>query len=82
MLSYGTVDIDMCFLLQHYSLTEIMKFYAMKHHNHSMFRTIITPVYFDDAETMDPPKMFKNVGCETIKTFIFEKVREANWNNL
>lgn len=74
--------IDMYFLLQHYSLTEILKFYAMKYPNHSMFRARMSLVYFEDAETMDCPKMFKNVDWETIKTFISEKVREVDWNNL
>ncbi len=74
--------IDMYFLLQHYSLTDILRFYAKKYPNHSMFRARMSLVYFDDAEPMDCPEMFIKVDWETVKSFISEKVKEVNWNNI
>ena len=72
--------IDMYFLLQHYSLEEILGFYAKKYPNYSMFRTRMALTYFEDAEGKECPRMFVDVDWDTIKSFISQKVREIDWS--
>ena len=74
--------IDMYFLLQHFSLEEILRFYAQKYPNYSLFRTRMALTYFEDAENQDCPRMFAKVDWKTVKGTISEKVRAVNWQNL
>lgn len=71
--------IDMYFLLQHFSLEEILEFYAQKYPNYSMFRTRMALTYFEDAENKECPPMFIKVDWNDIKSFISQKVREIDW---
>ncbi len=72
--------IDMYFLLQNYSLEDILGFYAQKYPNYSMFRTRMALTYFEDAEGMECPPMFIKVEWGDIKSFISQKVREIDWS--
>ncbi len=74
--------IDMYFLLQYFSLEEILGFYAQKYPNYSLFRTRMALTYFEDAENQDCPRMFAKVDWKTVKGTISEKVRAVNWQNL
>ena len=71
--------IDYYFLLQHFTLEEILGFYAQKYPNHSMFRTRMALTYFEDAENKEYPPMFIKADWEDIKSFISQKVREVDW---
>lgn len=71
--------IDYYFLLQHFSLKEILGFYAEKYPNYSMFRTRMALTYFEDAEGKDCPPVFVKVDWEEIKSFISQKVRDFDW---
>ena len=71
--------IDMYFLLQHFTLEEILGFYAQKYPNYSMFRTRMALTYFEDAENKECPPMFIKVDWNDIKEFISQKVREIDW---
>lgn len=66
--------VDIFFLLQHYSLSELLDFYARKYPNHSFFRALLSLTYFDDAELQAMPKMLSNVSWEEIKTTITKEV--------
>lgn len=66
--------IDIYFLLQHFSLGEILDFYKQKYPEHSEFRALMSLTYFDDAEEQLMPKMFRNVTWESIKTKILKEV--------
>lgn len=66
--------IDMYFLLQHYTLKEILTFYAEKHPENSQFRALMSLSYFEDAENELTPKMFVNIGWDDMKQFILNKV--------
>lgn len=59
--------IDIYFLLRHYTLKEIINFYNDKYPDHSEFRALRSLTYFEDADQQAPPKMFEDVGWETIK---------------
>ena len=66
--------IDMYFLLQHYTLDDILKFYAEKYPENSIFRGLMSLSYFEDAEDELMPKMFSNIRWDDMKQFILDKV--------
>ena len=71
--------IDLYFLLQHYTLEEILGFYVQKYPQYSMFRIRMSLTYFEDAENQENPIMFEKVSWETIKDSIAQKVRNVDW---
>ena len=66
--------IDMYFLLQHYDLREIFTFYQNKYPENSIFRALMSPSYFDDAENQFMPKMFSAISWEDVKNYISVQV--------
>ena len=50
--------IDIAFLLHHFSLEEILHFYAAKYNDSSVFMAMKSLAYFDDAEADPMPDMF------------------------
>lgn len=68
--------IEMYFLLQHFSLEEVLVSFAEKHPNYSLLRTLMSLTYFVDAEKFDMPKMFVDFDWEECKSFILNKVKE------
>ena len=66
--------IDIYFLLKHYSLEELLKFYSQKYPNYSIFRALMSLTYFVDADSKEPPTMFEEVTWEEIKAFIKQQV--------
>lgn len=66
--------IDMYFLLKHYTLKEILTFYAEKYPENSQFRALMSLTYFEDAENEIMPKMFSNTKWEDMKCYISDKV--------
>jgi len=72
--------IDVYFLLQHYSLDELLDFYAQKCPNYSIFRAIQSLGYFDDAEPQPMPKMLIDTDWCKIKNYILDTI--ANYNPL
>ena len=71
--------IDMYFLLQHFTLEEILGFYARKYPNYSMLRTRMSLTYFEDAEGQESPKMWADVDWKTVKKSISDAVRKVDW---
>lgn len=65
--------IDMYFLLQHYTLEEILAFYANKYPENSLFRALMSLSYFEDAEEQLMPKMFSNIEWREMKQFILNR---------
>jgi predicted nucleotidyltransferase component of viral defense system len=72
---------DLYFLLQHYTLEEMLSFYIQKYPQYSMFRVRMSLTYFEDAEKQDDPKLFKKVDWEMVKATVAEAVRKVNWNH-
>ena len=66
--------IDIYFLLQHYSLKEILDFYSQKYPNYSIYRALMSLTYFADADPKETPTMFEDVSWEEIKTYIKQQV--------
>lgn len=65
--------IDMYFLLQHYTLEEILAFYTNKYPENSLFRALMSLSYFEDAEEQLMPKMFSNIEWREMKQFILNR---------
>lgn len=68
--------IDIYFLLQHYTLEELLAFYSRKYPNYSIFRALLSLTYFDDAEKESMPKMFVPTDWEEMKRSIMLAVND------
>ena len=64
------------FLLNHFSLQEILDLYMEKYPDGSVFIAMKSLTYFDDAESDPMPKMFKDVSWETVKDSIRKAVSQ------
>jgi predicted nucleotidyltransferase component of viral defense system len=70
--------VDIYFLLQHYSLNEILGFYQKKYPEHSLFRALMSLSYFDDAEKQMMPKMYAPDSWDTMKAYIIKEVENIS----
>lgn len=68
--------IDLYYLLQRYTLVEILDFYEQKYPEHSVFRALMSMSYFDDADMQPTPRMFTNVSWNEMKEYIQSQVRQ------
>lgn len=66
--------IDIAFLLHHFSLEEILHFYAAKYNDSSVFMAMKSLAYFDDAEADPMPDMFVNQSWQQVKAYILSKI--------
>ena len=66
--------IDIAFLLHHFSLEEILHFYAAKYNYSSVFMAMKSLAYFDDAEADPMPDMFVNQSWQQVKAYILSKI--------
>ena len=66
--------IDIAFLLHHFSLEEILHFYAAKYYDSSVFMAMKSLAYFDDAEADPMPDMFVNQSWQQVKAYILSKI--------
>jgi len=62
--------IDLYFLLQHFSLEQMIEFYEKKYSQNSLFFVIRSLSYFNDAESDPMPDMFIDVSWEEMKATI------------
>jgi hypothetical protein len=69
--------IDLAFLLETYSLSEMLKGYAAKYPHGSEFLVLRSLTYFDDAEDDPMPGMLKPMAWDTVKERIQCSVREV-----
>lgn len=68
--------IDLFFLLQEFSLPEILSFYQKKYHDGSLFMVQKSLTYFDDADLQLQPQMFLDFNWEECKSHICNEVRK------
>lgn len=64
---------DVAYLLDHYSLPEMLDFFKKKYQNDDLGYIIMSMTYFDDAEMQDDPMIFEKITWEQVKN----KVRAA-----
>jgi predicted nucleotidyltransferase component of viral defense system len=65
---------DLYFLLQEFSLREILDFYNQKYADGSEMMIVRSLTYFDDAETDEDLMLFKKVKWEKVKSTILKEV--------
>ena len=68
--------IYLAFLLERFSLKEIVAWYRMKYPQGSEYLVLRSLVYFDDAEDDPMPRMLKPMRWEAAKAGIQQAVRE------
>jgi predicted nucleotidyltransferase component of viral defense system len=68
--------IDLYFLLDNYSLGEILNLYQLKYQDASIFLALKSLSFFEDADMQPNPKMFSNINWEAIKDRIRLVVNE------
>lgn len=66
--------IDIAFLLQRFTINDIMDFYTSKYPDGSTFMAMKSLAYFDDAEEDIMPYMLADISWETIKQQILSKI--------
>ena len=66
--------IDLYFLLNEFSLEDILSFYEKKYKDGSVFMVQKSLTYFEDADAQQQPKMFKDFNWEICKQKIIEEV--------
>lgn len=70
--------IDLYFLMNHFSIDEMMNFYKKKYSDGSEFAVMKSLTYFEDADSEAMPKMFENVEWEAIKQTILLNANHYN----
>jgi hypothetical protein len=67
--------VDIYFLLQHFSLSEVLSFYMKKYPEYSILRALMSLTYFEDANQQISPQMLIPVDWTTIQTVITDTVK-------
>ena len=65
--------IDLYFLLQEFTLAEMISLYEEKYKDGSTFMVLKSLVYFDDAENDEMPEMLKPITWQDIKETIVKE---------
>lgn len=73
--------IDLYFLLQYFSLEEMLKCYKAKYDDGNVFLVLKSLNYFEDAEEQITPKMFADFDWGKAKSFIVSELNKL-LNNL
>lgn len=66
--------IDLYFLLNEFSLEELLNFYEKKYHDGSVFMVEKSLTYFEDADLQQQPIMFKDFSWDICKQKILDEV--------
>lgn len=66
---------DIYFLLEKFSVSEMMEFYAQKFQNNNNLHVLKSLTYFDDAEMDEEPFLIKQVEWSTVKKTIIGAVK-------
>lgn len=67
--------IDLYFLLQKYTLSEMLDFYEQKYTDGSKILVLKSLTYFDDADNDVIPKLFNKINWQEIKNEIIHQVK-------
>lgn len=66
--------VDISFLLQHFTMNQILEFYTRKYYDGSDFLVIKSLTYFDDADQEPDPLMLQKMDWNETKRFIIRKL--------
>ena len=67
--------IDLYFLLQHFSLKQLLELYEKKYPQNNLFFVIRSLSYFNDAEQDPMPEMFVDISWEEMKSTIQNAIK-------
>lgn len=70
--------IDLYFLLNYFTLEEILSFFISKYYDATLFLAIKSLTYFDDADLQEMPKIFEKINWEDIKKTILKNYYKLN----
>ncbi len=70
--------IDVFFLLNRFSLPEMLDFYENKYHDGSVFLVLKSLTYFEDADQDETPKMYVEYNWEKTKSKIINEISKLN----
>lgn len=70
--------VDIYFLLQHYTLQQVLDFYRQKYPEYSHLRALMSLAYFQDAEQQPMPYMIAPVTWGEIKDCILRHISNYN----
>lgn len=70
--------VDLYFLLQYFTLHQMLSFYEEKYADGSIFMVLRSLSYFDDAEEDPMPRMLNKVTWEKVKSKIIEELKKVN----
>jgi len=70
--------IDLHFLLQKYSLKEMISFYNIKYSDGSEFMVLKSLTYFEDAESEEIPILFQKLDWNEVKVSIQKALNDFN----
>jgi len=70
--------IDLHFLLQKYSLKEMISFYNIKYSDGSEFMVLKSLTYFEDAESEEIPVLFQKLDWNEVKVSIQKALNDFN----
>lgn len=73
--------VDIYFLLQHFSLQEMLNLYTTKYPDGSLFPVMLSLCYFTDAETTPMPEMLIPVTWEEVKSKIRNEIEQFEKEN-
>jgi hypothetical protein len=68
--------VDLHFLLEHFTLSQMMEFHSRKYKTDSSFMILRSLTYFEDAEKVAMPRMLIPTDWEDVKENIREAVRK------
>ena len=66
---------DLFFLMQHFSLSEMLDFYQKKYHDGNLFLVMKSLTYFDDADSDLDLQLLKSATWEQVKSTIEKAAR-------
>ncbi len=70
--------IDLYFLLNEFSLEQMIAFFRAKYPNHSEFAMLKSLTYFEDADDMPTPHIFSEFSWKQCKSRILEAFDKLN----
>ena len=70
--------IDIYYILQHCSFSDLMNYYLQKYPDGSAYRAMLSMAYFDDADPQPMPYMFEDVEWNHIKRTVKHEVEVFN----
>ena len=73
---------DLYFLLDIYSIQEILSFFTQKYNISNIFHFVQSLVYFDDAEKTEQPKTYKPLSWGKVKARIIREIQNIDFEKL